>query len=339
MSPVVEVDHLRVEFWTRTGWAPAVDDLSFALTPGRTMALLGESGSGKSATARAMLGVLPAQQSRISAGQIRVDGRDILALSESQRRALRGAELAMVFQDALSALNPVLKVGYQIAEGCRAQQGLSRKQARARAVDLLGLVGIPDPARRADDYPHQFSGGMRQRAMIAMALAGDPRVLVADEPTTALDVTIQAQILELLQQLQQDRGMSLLLITHDMGVVAQMADDITVMYAGRVVEQGDADEVFDRPRHPYTRALLQSVPRAEQKGHPLRAIPGNPPDISALPPGCAFRPRCPQPQHRCDTPPELIEVAPGHVSRCHLIQLITNRVPAGSDLVSEASHE
>jgi len=318
VTALVEVDGLRVEFRTRTGWARAVDDVSFHLEEGRTMAVLGESGSGKSATARAMLGVLPAEQSRITAGRIDVAGEDILQVAESRRRTIRGAEVAMVFQDALSALNPVLPVGFQITEGCQAHQRMGRRRARERAVELLDLVGIPDAGRRARDYPHQFSGGMRQRVMIAMALSADPRVLVADEPTTALDVTIQAQILDLLHRLQDERRMSLLLITHDMGVVAQMADDITVMYAGRVLEQGRADEVFAHPRHPYTRALMQSVPRAEQKGQPLRVIPGSPPDISALPAGCAFRPRCAQAAHDCSSPPPLVELAAGHFSRCHL---------------------
>jgi oligopeptide transport system ATP-binding protein len=317
LTGLVEVEGLRVEFRTRSGWARAVDDVSFRVAEGRTMAVLGESGSGKSATARAMLGVLPVHACRVSAGSIRVGGRDVLALPESQRREVRGAEVAMVFQDALSALNPVLPVGFQVAEGARGHLRLSRRQARERAVDLLQLVGIPDARRRAGDYPHQFSGGMRQRVMIAMALAAEPSVLVADEPTTALDVTIQAQILDLLRRLQEERRMGLLLITHDMGVVAQMADDITVMYAGRVVEQGTADEVLARPGHPYTRALLRSVPRAEHKGAPLRVIPGSPPDIGALPPGCAFRPRCSQAAHDCSFPPELVELSPGHVSRCH----------------------
>jgi oligopeptide transport system ATP-binding protein len=318
MTGVVEVEGLRVEFRTRSGWARAVDDVGFRLTEGRTMAVLGESGSGKSATARAMLGVLPRHQSRVSAGSIRVAGRDVLAMTEAARRDVRGAEMAMVFQDALSALNPVLPVGYQVAEGARRHLRLGRREARERAVDMLAMVGIPDPARRAGDYPHQFSGGMRQRVMIAMALAADPEVLVADEPTTALDVTIQAQILDLLRGLQEERSMALLLITHDMGVVAQAADDITVMYAGRVVEQGPADAILADPAHPYTRALLLSVPRPEHKGRALPVIPGSPPDISALPTGCAFSPRCPLAAHECTAPPPLVEVAPGHLSACHL---------------------
>jgi oligopeptide transport system ATP-binding protein len=320
-NAVVEVEGLRVEFRTRSGWARAVDDVSFRLTEGRTMAVLGESGSGKSATARAMLGVLPKPQSRVTAGSIRVAGRDMLAMSEDARRDVRGAELAMVFQDALSALHPVLPVGYQIAEGARRHLRLGRREARERAIEMLSLVGIPDPAGRVGDYPHQFSGGMRQRVMIAMALAADPVVLVADEPTTALDVTIQAQLLDLLQRLKDERSMAMLLITHDMGVVAQAADDITVMYAGRVVEQGPADVVLGQPAHPYTRALLQSVPRPEHKGRTLPVIPGSPPDIAYPPQGCAFNPRCQQAVPECLTAPPMVEVSPGHFSRCHLAGL------------------
>jgi oligopeptide/dipeptide ABC transporter ATP-binding protein len=316
-SPIVEVDGLCVDFKTADGWARAVDQVSFALYRGQTLAVLGESGSGKSATARAMLGVLPVGHSRIPAGRILLHGHDILAMNREERRATRGRNIAMVFQDALSALNPVLSVGYQIGESCRTHSGLSRRAARKRAVELLDLVGIPAAARRVGDYPHQFSGGMRQRVMIAVALACDPEVLVADEPTTALDVTVQAQILELLKDLQMERQMSLMLITHDMGVVAGMADDIAVMYAGRVVEQGPADAVYERPNHPYTRALLDSIPRPEQRGGLLPVIGGQPPDISCLPKGCAFRPRCPKAAAVCETSPPAVEVSPLHTSACH----------------------
>lgn len=316
-SALVEVDGLQVEFHTKAGWARAVKDVSFQLYPGRTMAVLGESGSGKTSVARAMLGVLPAEQSRIVGGQIRVEGQNILDLTEARRRSFRGPKLAMIFQDALSALNPVLPVGFQIAEGCRVHLRMSRREAAHRAVELLQLVGIPDAENRAGDYPHQFSGGMRQRVMIAISLAADPLVLVADEPTTALDVTIQAQILQLLKQLKQERQMSLLLITHDMGVVAQVADDITVMYAGRVVEQGDANDVFRRPSHPYTQALLDAIIRPEHKGGELPAIKGTPPDIVDLPKGCSFRLRCPHAEQVCHERPNLIDVEKGHVSACH----------------------
>ena len=324
-KPLLEVSDLTVEFRTARGWGVAVDGVGLELRPGRTLAVLGESGSGKSAAARAIMGVLPAGSGRVSRGQVVLHGRDLLRLKAEERRAVRGAQVGMVFQDALSALNPVLSVGYQIGEGCRVHLGMSRRAARRRAVELLELVGIPDARRRADDYPHQFSGGMRQRVMIATALAADPEVLIADEPTTALDVTVQAQILLLLAKLQADRQMSLMLITHDMGVVAGMADDILVMYAGRVVEQGPADEVFDRPAHPYTRALLDSICTADQKGKPLRVISGQPPDLGNLPSGCPFRTRCPQTVELCRTRPPVTQVSPGHFGACHF----AGQVPGG----------
>jgi oligopeptide transport system ATP-binding protein len=317
-APVLEVSDLSVEFRTARGWGVAVDGVDLSLRPGRTLAVLGESGSGKSATARAIMGVLPAQVGRVSRGQVVLHGRDILQLPAEERRTVRGAQVGMVFQDALSALNPVLPVGYQIGEGCRVHLGMSRRAARQRAIELLELVGIPDARRRVNDYPHQFSGGMRQRVMIATALAADPEILIADEPTTALDVTVQAQILQLLAKLQADRQMSLMLITHDMGVVAGMADDILVMYAGRVVEQGPADKVFDAPAHPYTRALLDSICTPEQKGKPLRVISGQPPDLGNLPSGCAFRTRCPKAVELCQTSPPVMQVSHDHFGRCHV---------------------
>ncbi|WP_442914093.1 ABC transporter ATP-binding protein [Kribbella sp. NBC_00359] len=316
-APVLEVSDLTVEFRTARGWGVAVDGVDLALRPGRTLAVLGESGSGKSATARAIMGVLPARSGRVSRGQVVLHGRDVLRLPAEERRTVRGAQVGMVFQDALSALNPVLPVGYQIGEGCRVHLGLSRRAARQRAVELLGLVGIPDARRRVDDYPHQFSGGMRQRVMIATALAADPEILIADEPTTALDVTVQAQILQLLAKLQADRQMSLMLITHDMGVVAGMAHDILVMYAGRVVEQGPGDEVFEHPAHPYTRALLDSICTADQKGRPLRVISGQPPDLGNLPSGCTFRTGCPQAADICRTRPPVLQVSHEHFGACH----------------------
>ncbi|MDX6250002.1 MAG: oligopeptide transport system ATP-binding protein [Kribbellaceae bacterium] len=316
-EPLLEVSDLAVEFRTARGWGVAVDGISLELRPGRTLAVLGESGSGKSATARAIMGVLPAGAGRISRGRVALHGRDLLKLTAEERRAVRGSQVAMVFQDALSALNPVLPVGYQIGEGCRVHLGMSRRAARERALELLALVGIPDARRRIGDFPHQFSGGMRQRVMIAAALAADPEILIADEPTTALDVTVQAQILQLLAKLQADRQMSLMLITHDMGVVAGMADDILVMYAGRAVEQGPADDVFDRPGHPYTRALLDSICTADQLGKPLRVIGGQPPDLGNLPSGCAFRTRCPLATELCTTQPPVVEISPGHRSACH----------------------
>ncbi|HEY3559077.1 MAG TPA: ABC transporter ATP-binding protein [Kribbella sp.] len=317
MTTLLEVSDLTVEFRTARGWSVAVDGVDLSLSPGRTLAVLGESGSGKSATARAIMGVLPAQVGRVGRGRVVLDGQDLLQLPAEQRRTVRGARVGMVFQDALSALNPVLPVGYQIGEGCRVHLGMSRRAARRRALELLELVGIPDAARRIDDYPHQFSGGMRQRVMIATALAADPEILIADEPTTALDVTVQAQVLQLLAKLQADRQMSLMLITHDMGVVAGMADDILVMYAGRVVEQGPADDVFERPAHPYTRALLDSICTADRKGQPLRVISGQPPDLGNLPSGCAFRTRCRQAADVCKTFPPVASVSSVHHAACH----------------------
>jgi oligopeptide/dipeptide ABC transporter ATP-binding protein len=316
-APLLEVSDLTVEFRTARGWSVAVDGVDLSLTPGRTLAVLGESGSGKSATARAIMGVLPARTGRVGRGRVVLQGQDLLTLSAEERRTVRGARVGMVFQDALSALNPVLPVGYQIGEGCRAHLGMSRRAARRRALELLELVGIPDAGRRIDDYPHQFSGGMRQRVMIATALAADPQILIADEPTTALDVTVQAQILQLLATLQADRQMSLMLITHDMGVVAGMADDILVMYAGRVVEQGPADDVFERPAHPYTRALLDSICTADRKGKPLRVISGQPPDLGNLPSGCPFRSRCSQAADVCTTQPPVLALSSQHHAACH----------------------
>ncbi|MFC7625574.1 ABC transporter ATP-binding protein [Microlunatus sp. GCM10028923] len=316
-DPIVDVRDLRVEFRTAGRWAAAVDGLELSLHPGRTLAVLGESGSGKSATARAIMGVLPPLDARVSAGEVLINGEDLLRAEPDRQRQFRGPVLGMIFQDALAALNPVLPVGYQITEGCRVHQGLSRRAARARAIELLGQVGIPSPREQVDRFPHQFSGGMRQRVMIATALALDPQVLIADEPTTALDVTVQAQILDLLASLQTERGMSLMLITHDLGVVAGMADDIIVMYAGRAAEWGTADEVFDAPAHPYTRALKSSIPSRAHRGSTLPVITGQPPDLAALPTGCAFRTRCPRATGSCTTTPPEVEVIPGHRVACH----------------------
>jgi oligopeptide transport system ATP-binding protein len=265
-TPLLEVSGLRVEFRTARGTVTVLDGVDYQLHRGRTLAVVGESGSGKSVTARAIMGILPRKAARITGGSIKLAGVDVLRLPESQRRAVRGARIAMIFQDALSALNPVLPVGFQIVEGCRRKEGLSRSAGRRRAVELMDQVGIPAAAARVDAFPHEFSGGMRQRVMIAMALARDPEVLIADEPTTALDVTIQAQILRLLADLQAERNMGLVMITHDMGVVANTADEIAVMYAGRVVERGSAADIFATPAHPYTRALLGSIPRPELRG-------------------------------------------------------------------------
>jgi oligopeptide/dipeptide ABC transporter ATP-binding protein len=306
---LLEVADLMVEFRTANGVVSVLDGVNYQLHRGRTLAVVGESGSGKSVTAKAIMGILPPKSARITSGRILLDGVDLLKQSESTRREIRGARIAMIFQDALSALNPVLPVGFQIVEGCRRKEGMSRAEGRRRAIELMEQVRIPAAAARVDAYPHEFSGGMRQRVMIAMALARDPEVLIADEPTTALDVTVQAQILRLLADLQAERTMGLILITHDMGVVANTADEIAVMYAGRVVERGPAGAIFGRPAHPYTVGLLNSIPRPEMRGQRLAAIAGSPPDMSRKPSGCAFRARCPHAMAICATAtPPMIDV-------------------------------
>ena len=288
MTKKLEVHHLAVSFATEAGKLQAVRDISFSLEQGRTLAIVGESGSGKSVTGRAIMGLLAANAT-VESGQILLDGENVLALTPAQWCRIRGKRIAMVFQDPLSCLNPVMRVGRQIAEAMR-KNGLSRRQARQRAIELMGEVGIDQPEQRYNAYPFEFSGGMRQRIVIAIALASDPEVLICDEPTTALDVTIQAQILELINKLKREHNLSIIFITHDLGVVAEMADDIAVMYAGRIVEYGRAEEVFYDPRHPYTWALLASMPdlNTEEK---LTSIPGTPPDMTAPPPGDAFASR------------------------------------------------
>ncbi len=294
---VLCVEALAVEFPTADGVVAAVNGVSFEVAAGETLALVGESGSGKSVTAMAAMGLVEAP-GRVTAGSVRFQGIDLLSLPEEDRRRVRGPGMAMVFQDPLSALNPVFSVGYQVGEMLRLHAGLGRRAAKARAVELLERVRIPGAAGRVGDYPHQFSGGMRQRVMIAMALALDPRLLIADEPTTALDVTVQAQILELLAGLRAETGMGLLLITHDLGVVAEVADRMAVMYAGRIVETGRAAEVLVAPAHPYTQGLLASMP-GRRPGRRLEPIAGAPPSLSRIPPGCPFHPRCPWVVDRC----------------------------------------
>jgi oligopeptide/dipeptide ABC transporter ATP-binding protein len=298
-SPVLSVRDLEVEFSTADGLVSAVNGVGFDLAAGETLAILGESGSGKSVTAQAVMGLIE-RPGRVVAGSVSFGGVDLLAASDEDRRRVRGSGLAMVFQDPLSALNPVWSVGFQIGELFRVHRGLGRREARRRAVELLERVRIPAAAQRVGQYPHQFSGGMRQRVMIAMALALDPEVLIADEPTTALDVTVQAQILELLDDLRAETGMGLLLITHDLGVVAETADRVAVMYAGRIVETGPADALLSAPAHPYTEGLLASVPRGQSgREHRLRPIAGAPPSLARIPPGCPFHPRCPYVIDRC----------------------------------------
>jgi oligopeptide transport system ATP-binding protein len=322
---LLEVEDLRVEFHTDDGVAKAINGVNFNLHQGETLAILGESGSGKSVTAQAIMGILDMPPAKIASGQIRYCGQDLLTMPEEQRRKTRGPEISMVFQDALSSLNPVFPVGWQIAEMFRIHRGLNKSDAMERAVKLMQRVQIPAAKERVKAYPHQFSGGMRQRIMIAMAIALDPAVLIADEPTTALDVTVQAQIMALLQELQEERQMGLILITHDLGVVADVADKIAVMYSGRIMERADVYELYRQPAHPYTKGLLESIPRLDQKGQQLSAIGGLPPNLMRIPPGCEFNPRCRYAQDICreDRPP-LREVAPGRESACHFAEEVLN---------------
>ncbi|MGI5339829.1 ABC transporter ATP-binding protein [Streptomyces sp. CA-181903] len=324
-GPLLEVRDLHVEFHTRDGVAKAVNGVNYSVSAGETLAVLGESGSGKSVTAQAIMGILDMPPAKIPKGEILFRGRDMLKMSGEERRKIRGAKIAMIFQDALSSLNPVLTVGYQLGEMFRVHQGLSKKDAKAKAIELMDRVRIPAAKDRVGDYPHQFSGGMRQRIMIAMALALEPDLIIADEPTTALDVTVQAQVMDLLAELQREFNMGLILITHDLGVVADVADKIAVMYAGRIVETAPVHELYKRPAHPYTRGLLDSIPRLDQKGQELYAIKGLPPNLLHIPAGCAFSPRCPKAQDICRTEiPALHDVAeadgaalPGRSSACH----------------------
>ena len=302
MSPVLDVRDLSVRFDTRDGTVRAVDGVSFALEEGETLGLVGESGSGKSVTNLALLGLVPSPPGVVERGEVLFDGRDLLALPPRELRKLRGNRVSMIFQDPMTSLNPLLTVGRQLTEVLEVHRGMSRRDARKKAAAGLADVGIPAPEARLDAYPHELSGGMRQRVMIAMALLCDPKVLIADEPTTALDVTIQAQILELLQDLQAKHGTAIVMITHDLGVVAGMADRVNVMYAGRVVETAPTRDLFRAPAHPYTRALLASIPRlSSSPDEDLAAIPGAPPDLADLPPGCAFGPRCERVRDACRT--------------------------------------
>ncbi|MFF2074426.1 ABC transporter ATP-binding protein [Kitasatospora sp. NPDC058162] len=324
-TPLLEVEDLHIEFHTRDGVAKAVNGVSYSVAAGETLAVLGESGSGKSVTAQAIMGILDVPPGRITSGRILFRGEDLLTMSPRHRRTVRGRQIAMIFQDALSALNPVLSVGYQLGEMFREHQGLSRAEAKTKAVELMDRVRIPAAKQRVGDYPHQFSGGMRQRIMIAMALSLEPDLIIADEPTTALDVTVQAQVMDLLAELQAEFNMGLILITHDLGVVADVADKIAVMYAGRIVETAPVHQLYARPAHPYTRGLLASIPRLDQKGQDLHAIKGLPPSLLRIPEGCAFNPRCDRVQDRCLTElPALVPVAdedgaelPGRRSACH----------------------
>jgi peptide/nickel transport system ATP-binding protein len=321
---LLDVSDLFVEFHTRDGIAKVINGVSLHLDAGETLAVLGESGSGKSVTAQAIMGILDTPPAVIRAGAIRFEGRDLLTMTAEERREVRGKQIAMIFQDALSALNPVFSVGWQIGETLRVRQGLSRHDSLKRAIDLMDMVRIPAAAARVHDYPHQFSGGMRQRVMIAMALALEPRVLIADEPTTALDVTVQAQIMDLLAELRRANNLAVILITHDLGVVASVADRIAVMYAGRIVEHAEVHELYRAPAHPYTEALLRSIPRVDQRGQKLLTITGLPPNLLRIPPGCPFHPRCQYTQAICvSTVPPIQHPGPAASSRtseCHFAQ-------------------
>jgi oligopeptide/dipeptide ABC transporter ATP-binding protein len=322
-EPLLSVEDLRVRFWTRRGTVHAVNGISFDVAPGETLGIVGESGCGKSVTSLALLGILP-RAGRIETGTAMFEGRDLLHLSDRELRGIRGKDVAMIFQDPMTSLNPVLTIGRQIRESLETHMGLTRRAAERRAAELLDRVGIPSPKARIKDYPHQFSGGMRQRAMIAMALACEPKLLIADEPTTALDVTIQAQILNLLRELVVENRTALILITHDLGVVAGMCERVNVMYAGMFMETGAADQLFARPRHPYTLGLLQSVPRLDAtRRAKLQPIEGAPRDMLGEPKACPFQPRCrfEVEQSRLEVPP-LREVEPGHFVACF------NPVPA-----------
>jgi peptide/nickel transport system ATP-binding protein len=318
---LLEVEDLKVHFDTDDGVVRAVDGISYTVDRGETLGIVGESGSGKSVSSLTVMGLTRSRNARIS-GSIRFDGKELLTSSDDELRKIRGNDIAMIFQDPLSSLHPFYKVGSQIVEAIRIHRDMSKAQAWDRAVEMLGLVGIPEPRKRAEAYPHEFSGGMRQRAMIAMALANDPKLLIADEPTTALDVTVQAQILELIERLQSEFDTAVVVITHDLGVVAEMADEIAVMYAGRIVERAPTDVIFEAPEHPYTWGLLSSIPRLDSpRDEELVPIAGRPPSLITLPPGCSFHPRCPyarEAHRRIDPGLEPVDGDPRHNVACLL---------------------
>jgi oligopeptide/dipeptide ABC transporter ATP-binding protein len=325
---LLEVRHLKTTFTTDDGTVTAIDDISFTIEKGQTLGLVGESGCGKSVTSLSIMRLIPQPPGKIAAGEILFSGQDLLKLTESEMRKIRGNDIAMVFQEPMTSLNPVFTIGNQIEEAIRLhQRDLNRKQARAKTIEMLKLVGIPESEKRVDEYPHQLSGGMRQRVMIAMALSCNPRLLIADEPTTALDVTIQAQILDLIRKLQREFEASMLLITHDLGVVAETCDHVAVMYAGKIVEYGSVDDIFYRPKHHYTRGLLRSIPHFEsgQRLQKLETIAGIVPSLNQLPPGCRFQDRCPAVQGDCRlSEPALHEHGPGHTAACfHPVQEVS----------------
>ncbi len=318
MDYLLEVQNLKTTFHTRAGDVKAVDDVSFAIARGETLGIVGESGSGKSVTALSTMRLLPMPPAEIDGDHVLFEGRDVLEMSDHELRALRGGKIAMIFQDPMTSLNPVFSIGYQLMEAIQLHLDMNHKQARDRAIDMMQRVGIPSAEKRINNYPHEFSGGMRQRVMIAMALSCNPSLLIADEPTTALDVTIQAQILELMKGLSREFNTAIMLITHDLGVVAGMAQRVLVMYGGKIVETTNTKQLFAKPAHPYTQALLHSIPRLDEApGTRLTPIVGSPPDLLHLPKGCSFAPRCPKVQPRCrqEVPP-LMETDPGQRAAC-----------------------
>ena len=315
---VLRVEGLKTHFKTQDGSVKAVDGVDFHVNQSRTLGIVGESGCGKSVTSLSVMRLLP-RNGRSIAGRILLEGRDLLKLPDEDMRALRGNDISMIFQEPMTSLNPVFTCGEQVAEAIRQHKKVNDREAKERAVELFRLVGIPGPERRVKDYPHELSGGMRQRVMIAMALSCDPKLLIADEPTTALDVTIQAQILELLRGIQEQKKMAIMLITHDLGVIAEMAQDVVVMYAGKVVERGTVEQIFEKPRHPYTQGLLASIPGSGTKGKRLNVIKGTVPHPFNLPPGCLFAPRCPHAFEKCPTAfPALMDQGEGHKAACFL---------------------
>jgi oligopeptide transport system ATP-binding protein len=317
-QPLLEVKNLKTQFFTQDGVVKAVDDLSFYIMPGETLGVVGESGSGKSITGLSLMRLIPSPPGKIVNGEVLFGGKDVLKMTDEQVRHIRGNEIAMIFQDPMTSLNPVLTINRQISESLILHMNMNKDQAKTRAIELLKMVGIPNAEERVDQYPHQFSGGMRQRVMIAMALSCNPKLLIADEPTTALDVTIQAQILDLMKTLQTETGAGVMMITHSMGVVAGMADRVQVMYAGHIVETATTEEIFANPRHPYTVGLMKSIPRLDaQKKEKLQPIRGLPPDLIDLPDMCPFVPRCNYAREQCERKnPPLMEVSPGHFSAC-----------------------
>ena len=316
-QPLLSVRNLRTVFGTMQGEVTAVDDVSFDVAPGEVLGIVGESGSGKSVTALSIMGLLPQPPGRVAGGEILFEGRDLLKLPRSELRRMRGSAIGMIFQEPMTSLNPAFSIGDQITETIRVHERIGAAAARTRGIEMLEKVGIPSPQRRIDDFPHQLSGGMRQRVMIAMALSCSPRLLLADEPTTALDVTIQAQILDLLRDLQREMGMAIVVITHNMGVIAEFADRVAIMYAGRIAEEGPVGRIFDAPTHPYTAGLLSSTPDLVGEVPRLRTIPGTLPSLYELPPGCRFAPRCDRRVEACESGrPATQEIEPGHFAAC-----------------------